>query len=98
MSKWIYSCPNYKDLFTFDSLPELLVKAYSIRSNFSIRKDDSSVSLSFVFPDEMNCSINDDVSKEMTDLFYISHFYTFVSMVLTRDERDEFIRLFRGDK
>lgn len=98
MSKWIYSCPNYEDLYTFDSLPELLFYAYKRDFSFSIHKENSDRYLEFIFPDEMNCNINKDVSREISDLFYISHFYTFVSMVLTRDERDDFIRLFRGDK
>lgn len=75
-----------------DSLPKLLVSLYGF-DHFSVFCDSKSKN-SFVF--DFNREFYEDSynSSFLTNI-YDSVFYCFVSMVLTRSERDKFIKIFR---
>ena len=66
------------------SLPYLFYRAYGL---YSFKLDN----LVFHFPDSMLAPSQPDLGNYLYD----SVFYTYVSMYLTRRERDKFIKFFR---
>lgn len=85
-----------RDEYVFCSLPEAFAKCYIQRfTDFVIYSNEGKFNFSFNFPREWFAG--DSMSISASRFMYDSFFYTYVSMYLTRDERDEFIKLIRGE-
>lgn len=74
------------------SLPELFVSVYGF-DHFTICSVEKGVKHAFTF--DFDRDFYKSLSSMALSDLYDSIFYTFVSMYLTRKERDKFIKLFR---